>query len=409
MRVDQAVLELARARLDKSVITAPFDGVVGLRKVSIGDFVDVGQDMVNLEQIDPLKADFRVAEIYLGAVRPGQPIELVVDAFPGETFAGEVYAIDPLIDESGRSIVLRARLPNAESRLRPGLFARVTLVLNERDDALQIPEQALVPQGQDQFVFRVIDGKAALTKVEVGHPARRHGGDRLGPRPRGRGGDRGSAQDPRRRAGPAAAGRGGLSRVPAGSVDPAPGAGHGHVAGRGAARHHRLRAADRARVPQHRRAGGHRRDHLQGRVGRHRRDPGHPDPRGVARRHRGHRLHELDQPAGEEPDHRQVPADPRSRCRRQRRARPRGAGARPPARRDRRADRRPRSRPTRSRSSTWRSRPIATRRWRSPTSPTASSRTGCRTCPAWRTCASSASGAIPCASGWTGRGLPPTA
>jgi membrane fusion protein (multidrug efflux system) len=168
MRVDQAVLELARARLDKSVITAPFEGVVGLRKVSVGDFVDVGQDMVNLEQIDPLKADFRIAEVYLGAVRSGQRIELAVDAFPGETFAGEVYAIDPLIDESGRSIVLRARLPNAEGRLRPGLFARVTLVLNERDDAIQIPEQALVPQGQDQFVFRVVEGKAALTKVEVG-------------------------------------------------------------------------------------------------------------------------------------------------------------------------------------------------------------------------------------------------
>ena len=82
--------------------------MVGLRKVSIGDFVGIGQDMVNLEQIDPLKADFRVAEIYLGAVRPGQPIELVVDAFQAETFGGEVYAIDPLIDESSRSIVLRA-------------------------------------------------------------------------------------------------------------------------------------------------------------------------------------------------------------------------------------------------------------------------------------------------------------
>jgi membrane fusion protein (multidrug efflux system) len=168
MRVDQAVLELARVRLDKSVITAPFGGVVGLRKVSIGDFVNVGQDMVNLEQIHPLKADFRVAEVYLAAVRPGQRIELAVDAFPGENFAGEVYAIDPLIDESGRSIVLRARLPNEDGRLRPGLFARVTLVLNERNDALQIPEQALVPQGQEQFVFRVVDGKAALTKVAVG-------------------------------------------------------------------------------------------------------------------------------------------------------------------------------------------------------------------------------------------------
>jgi RND family efflux transporter MFP subunit len=168
LRADQAALELARARLDKTVIRAPFDGVVGLRKVSVGDFVNVGQDMVNLEQIDPLKADFRVAEFYLAAVRPGQRIELRVDAFPDEAFAGEVYAIDPLIDVSGRSIVLRARLPNPDDRLRPGLFARVTLVLNERNDAIQVPEQALVPQGEEQFVFRVVDGKAALTKVTAG-------------------------------------------------------------------------------------------------------------------------------------------------------------------------------------------------------------------------------------------------
>ncbi|MCC2665949.1 MAG: hydrophobic/amphiphilic exporter, partial [Geminicoccaceae bacterium] len=168
MRVDQAELELARARLDKSTISAPFDGVVGLRKVSVGDFVDAGDEIVNVEQIDPLKADFRVAESYLGAVRPGQRIELGVDAFPGQAFTGEVYAIDPLIDEAGRSILLRAKLPNPDHVLRPGLFARVTLVLNEREDAIQVPEQALVPQGQDQFVFKVEDGKAAFAKVTTG-------------------------------------------------------------------------------------------------------------------------------------------------------------------------------------------------------------------------------------------------
>ena len=168
LRADQASLELAKARLDKTVIKAPFDGVVGLRKVSVGDFVDVGDDMVNLEQIDPLKVDFRVAEVYVGAVKPGQQLQLGVDAFAGEQFSGEVYAIDPLINESGRSILLRARLPNRDGRLRPGLFARISLVLNERDDAIQVPEQALVPQGQDQFVFKVVDGKAALTKVQVG-------------------------------------------------------------------------------------------------------------------------------------------------------------------------------------------------------------------------------------------------
>ncbi len=168
LRQDEASLELAKARLDKTVIKAPFDAVAGLRKVSVGDFVDVGQDMVNLEQIDPLKVDFRVAEVYVGAVKPGQQMQLRVDAFAGEQFIGKVYAIDPLIDESGRSILLRANLPNQDGRLRPGLFARITLVLNERNDAIQVPEQALVPQGQDQFVFKVVDGKAALTKVEVG-------------------------------------------------------------------------------------------------------------------------------------------------------------------------------------------------------------------------------------------------
>jgi membrane fusion protein (multidrug efflux system) len=164
----QASIELAKARLDKTVIKAPFDAVAGLRKVSVGDFVDVGQEMVNLEQIDPLKVDFRVAEVYVGAVKPRQQLQLGVDAFPDEKFTGEVYAIDPLIDESGRSILLRAHLPNRDGRLRPGLFARIVLVLNERNDAIQVPEQALMPQGQDQFVFKVVDGKVALTKVEVG-------------------------------------------------------------------------------------------------------------------------------------------------------------------------------------------------------------------------------------------------
>ena len=168
LRADQAALELAKARLDKTVIRAPFDGVVGLRKASVGDFVDVGKEIVNVEQIDPLKVDFRVAEVYVGAVKPGQKLDVGVDAFAGDKFTGQVYAIDPLIDESGRSILLRARLPNPDRRLRPGLFARVSLVLNERESAIQVPEQALVPQGQDQFVFKVTDGKAAFTKVEVG-------------------------------------------------------------------------------------------------------------------------------------------------------------------------------------------------------------------------------------------------
>jgi membrane fusion protein (multidrug efflux system) len=168
MRNAEAALALARARMGKLAIEAPFAGVVGLRRVSIGEFVQAGDPIVNLEQIDPLKVDFRVAENFLAAVHTGQTIEVAVDAFAGERFQGEVYAIDPLVDAAGRSIQLRASLANPDGRLRPGLFARVELVLKERTDALLVPEAALVPQGTAQLVFKVVDGKAALVPVQPG-------------------------------------------------------------------------------------------------------------------------------------------------------------------------------------------------------------------------------------------------
>lgn len=168
MGAAEAALALAQARIEKLTVKAPFAGVVGLRNVSVGDYVDAGEAIVNLEQIDPLKVDFRVAEVFLAAVRTGQTIEVSLDAFPGERFTGAVYAIDPLIDESGRSVLLRALLPNPDDRLRPGLFARVELVLNEKTDALTVPEEALVPFGQAQIVFKVVEGKAVAAPVTTG-------------------------------------------------------------------------------------------------------------------------------------------------------------------------------------------------------------------------------------------------
>jgi membrane fusion protein (multidrug efflux system) len=168
LRSDEANLALAEARLEKTVIAAPFKGIVGLRAVDVGDFVNIGQQIVNIEDVDPMKVDFRVPEVFLSAVAPGQRVEVTADAWPKQSFTGELYAIDPLIDALGRSIVIRARLPNEEGRLRPGLFVRVKLILKGRDDAVLIPEQALVPVGEAQFVFRVTDGKAQQTKVVTG-------------------------------------------------------------------------------------------------------------------------------------------------------------------------------------------------------------------------------------------------
>ncbi|PWC34335.1 efflux RND transporter periplasmic adaptor subunit [Azospirillum sp. TSO35-2] len=165
---DEAAVQLAKAQLDKQVITAPFDGVLGLRKVSVGDFVQAGKDIVNLEDIDTLKLDFRVPEMFLPAVKVGQTVKVAVDAFGGRSFDGTVYAIDPLVDVNGRALAVRARVPNPDGNLRPGLFARVGLTLVTVPNAVLIPEQAIVAFGKDQFVFKVVDGKVSQTKVTLG-------------------------------------------------------------------------------------------------------------------------------------------------------------------------------------------------------------------------------------------------
>jgi membrane fusion protein (multidrug efflux system) len=168
MRVNEAKLASSNARLEKTVIAAPFDGVLGLRSVSVGQYLAEGDPIFKLEAIDPLKVDFRVPEIYFGKVSLGQTINVTVDALPGESVSGTVYAIDPLVDEQGRAIVVRAKLPNKDKRLRPGLFVRVALVYDTIAAAILVPEQAIVPIGTDKFVFKVVDGKAALTKVTIG-------------------------------------------------------------------------------------------------------------------------------------------------------------------------------------------------------------------------------------------------
>lgn len=165
---DRAKIDLAKARLDKTKIAAPFAGIVGLRRVSIGDYASSGDELVNLESIDPIKVDFRIPERYLAGLHPGQILDIEVDAYPGRYFRGRVFAVDPRIDPDGRSIALRAEVPNVEELLRPGLFGRVRLVLNVRDNAITIPEQAIIPLGNARFVFTVVDGKAVKTEVALG-------------------------------------------------------------------------------------------------------------------------------------------------------------------------------------------------------------------------------------------------
>lgn len=173
LQVVEAQLALARARLSRMAILAPFDGTVGIRSVNVGDYVKDGADLVNLEDISSMYVDFRLPERYQSKLKPRQTVELALDALPGRAFQARVEAINPLLDANGRSVGVRAILPNtlgeparngkpggeavgSVAPLRPGMFARVTTVFSVNEAALVVPEEAIVPQGGRQFVIKVV-------------------------------------------------------------------------------------------------------------------------------------------------------------------------------------------------------------------------------------------------------------
>lgn len=167
LKVQEAAVQLAAAKVARMRVLAPFAGMVGLRNVSVGDFVKEGQDLINIEDISTLRVDFKLPETYLGRLGKGQVVEVASDALAGQTFKAVLDAVDPLVDAGGRAISVRARLDNAASKLRPGMFVRVRVLFGERKGVLLVPEQAIVPGGQPA-VFRVVEGKASLAKVRLG-------------------------------------------------------------------------------------------------------------------------------------------------------------------------------------------------------------------------------------------------
>jgi membrane fusion protein, multidrug efflux system len=157
-----------RTRLSKSRITAPFAGVTGLRNVSAGDYVNVGQELVQLVRLDPIELDLRAPEVVLSSLAVGQSVLFGVDALRDERFEAKVVAIAPTVDAGGRSVALRASLANPDLKLRPGMSARVRITLGTSARALLVPEQAIWPMGEQKTVFVIDHGKAKQVPVELG-------------------------------------------------------------------------------------------------------------------------------------------------------------------------------------------------------------------------------------------------
>lgn len=167
-KANEARVAAARARVGDTVIRAPFSGRVGLRRVSVGSLISPGTVITTLDDTDTIKLDFTIPETFLSAVSPGLEITAHSVAYPDSSFSGRVASVDSRVDPATRSITARALLPNPGGLLKPGMFLTVRLSRGAVD-ALLVPEQTLVPEGGDVFVFVIEDGVAAKRRVRIGH------------------------------------------------------------------------------------------------------------------------------------------------------------------------------------------------------------------------------------------------
>jgi len=166
---NRARLAAIESRLADRLLRAPFAGVVGLRNVSIGALVEPGAVITTLDDDSVMKLDFSIPSVYLAALVPGMPVTAITRAWQGQLFEGRVKSIDSRVDPVTRTVIVRALLSNPDHALRPGMLMQVELQ-SQRREAIIIPEECLVAQGQKQFVYVVdrADNKVERREVRIG-------------------------------------------------------------------------------------------------------------------------------------------------------------------------------------------------------------------------------------------------
>ncbi|HRP07485.1 MAG TPA: efflux RND transporter periplasmic adaptor subunit [Gemmatimonadales bacterium] len=167
-RVAEASLELLQVRLGRTVVRAPFAGVVGRRLVSVGDYVSSQRELLMLQTVSPVRVVFNVPERYAAALKVGQDVTFRVAALPGRDFTGRVDFVDPAVTLPARTITVKAVAGNGGGDLQPGMFVEVRLATELRANATVIPEEAVAPAAGGSFVWTVVDGKATRREVELG-------------------------------------------------------------------------------------------------------------------------------------------------------------------------------------------------------------------------------------------------
>jgi len=163
---------MARAKaagVRKKTIRAPFSGVLGIRKIDLGEYLDSGSEIVTLQMLKPIFLDFATPERFISLVTIGQVIEAEVQAYPDEVFRGTVTAIDPGVDRATRNFRIRASFANMDRRLRSGMFAEIRGTVPTRDEVLTIPEIAVAyaPYGNSVFVIDSDGDKLSVSRHQI--------------------------------------------------------------------------------------------------------------------------------------------------------------------------------------------------------------------------------------------------
>ena len=172
--LDRTEAEIAakQAMIRKKSIRTPFAGELGIRIINPGQYLAPGDEIVQLVGLDPIYVEYSLPERYLSELRVGQRVAVTVQAYPDTLFEGDIYAISPSIQTASRSVRIRALIENPDRRLRPGMFAEVDTLLDERDRVLTLPERAVAynPYGESVFVVNEADGvkTVALTQIKTG-------------------------------------------------------------------------------------------------------------------------------------------------------------------------------------------------------------------------------------------------
>jgi membrane fusion protein (multidrug efflux system) len=167
-RSADAALSLLQLQIDRTTVRAPFSGVIGQRLVSTGDYVTSSTPLLTLQTVHPQRISIEVPERYAGDLRRGQTVNFTVAAHPGRVFGAEVEFIDPVVQNTSRTIVVKARAPNQDRALMPGMFIEADLATATRENAVVVPEDAIQPLRTANVVWAVVDGKATRRVVELG-------------------------------------------------------------------------------------------------------------------------------------------------------------------------------------------------------------------------------------------------